>query len=274
MSPRPFLALLLAIPCLACDGQIVQGLSVGQVEEGLTGCHGHASASIPASGYYYLTTFGNGSSDDGVMSCGSYTQHGSWYYAASRQRYGCGARIQIEANGKCVVAQTDDYGPDECVEKAVGAPIIDASPLVAHHLFGTYGAGWSDRRRIYVAEVANTTPLGPCDGSPPAPTPTPSGSSCHSATLAMDVPAGTCVQSVSDGVWHKCADGSWVDGHSGCSASYGWCESAALGRSVAPRACIQSPTDHVWYQCGLSGWEGPVSNGAGPIGDCSVEYPL
>ena len=43
------------------------------------------------------------------MSCGEKTLHGSWYYAASRQRYGCGAHIQIEANGKCVVAEPDDY---------------------------------------------------------------------------------------------------------------------------------------------------------------------
>ena len=65
------------------------------------------------------------------MSCGEKTLHGSWYYAASRQRYGCGAHIQIEANGKCVVAETDDYGPDVCVENAAGRPIIDASPLVS-----------------------------------------------------------------------------------------------------------------------------------------------
>ena len=90
----------------------------------------------------------------------------------------------------------------------------------------------------------------------------------------MDVAAGTCVQSVSDGVWHKCTNGSWVAGHSGCSASYGWCESATLGRSVAPRTCVQAQSDHVWYQCGASGWEGPVSNGAGPVGVCSAEYPL
>ena len=82
MRPASYFALLLAFPCLACDGQIVQGLSINEVQEGLTGCHGHASSSIPASGSYYLTTFGNGSSDDGVMSCGTYTQHGSWYYAA------------------------------------------------------------------------------------------------------------------------------------------------------------------------------------------------
>ena len=275
MNPALRLALVLATSCLACDGQIVQGLSINQVEEGLTGCRGHASSSIPASGTYYLTTFGNAASDDGIMSCGSYTQHGSWYYAASRQRYGCGSHIRIEANGKCVVVKTDDYGPDECVERAVGGPIIDASPLVSRHLFGRSGAGWSDRLRVQVTEVAGTTPLGPCDGSTPAPAPepTPPGETCHSATLAKDVAAGTCVQSQSDAVWYQCSGGAWVTGHSGCSASYGWCQSATLGRSVAPRACVQSQSDSVWYQCGASGWEGPVSDGAGPVGDCSAEYP-
>ena len=96
------------------------------------------------------------------MSCGEKTLHGSWYYAASRQRYGCGAHIQIEANGKCVVAETDDYGPDVCVENAAGRPIIDASPLVSEHLFGTQSAGWSDRYPIAVTLVAKSTPLGPC----------------------------------------------------------------------------------------------------------------
>lgn len=37
---------------------------------------------------------------------------------------GCGSRVEIRANGKCVVAQTDDYGPDVCVENAAGKPIM------------------------------------------------------------------------------------------------------------------------------------------------------
>ena len=108
-----------------------------------------------------LTSFGFGA-DAGKMSCGSDTKHGTWYYAASRQRYGCGAHIQIEGNGNCVVAQTDDYGPDACVERAAGAPIIDASPLVSEHLFGTRSAGWSDHFKIKVTPVPASTPLGPC----------------------------------------------------------------------------------------------------------------
>ncbi|HWE31153.1 MAG TPA: hypothetical protein VHB97_24265, partial [Polyangia bacterium] len=148
-----------------CGGEIDNGVSVSQTQEGLTGCHGTASSSVPASGDYYLTSFGFSPSDDGTMSCGEKTLDGSWYYAASRQRYGCGAHIQIEANGKCVVAETDDYGPDVCVENAAGRPIIDASPLVSEHLFGTQSAGWSDRYPILVTLVAKSTPLGPCSST-------------------------------------------------------------------------------------------------------------
>jgi len=130
----------------------------------LKNCHGKASASIPSSGDYELTSFG-GPGESGIMSCGDYTKNGTWYYAASRQRYGCGAHIQIEANGKCVVAQTDDYGPDVCVEAAAGKPIIDASPLVSKYLFDTDSAGWSDHLDITVTQVDKSTPLGPCAAS-------------------------------------------------------------------------------------------------------------
>lgn len=152
-------AIALTLSNCGADDEI--GMSISQVQEELTGCHGVASSSIPGSGDYYLTTFGAGS-DSGVMSCGENTNHGSWYYAASRQRYGCGAHIKITANGKCVVAETDDYGPDVCVENAAKGPIIDASPLVAKHLFGVSSAGWSEHRKIHVTVVSKSTPLGPC----------------------------------------------------------------------------------------------------------------
>jgi hypothetical protein len=251
-------------------------MSTSRTEEGLSGCHGTAASTVPASGDYYLTSFGFSPSDDGLMSCGEKTLHGSWYYAASRQRYGCGAHIQIEANGRCVVAETDDYGPDVCVENAAGRPIIDASPLVSEHLFGTQSAGWSDRYAIHVTEVARSTPLGPCNGStpmppPPGPAPAPK---CHSATLDEDVGAGTCVQSASDAAWYHCSDGDWLSGRSGCAASYAWCHSATLGRDVPPRTCVQSRSDEVWYQCTASGWATPVADGAGPLGICAAEYSL
>ena len=258
------------------EGQISEsGISSDQIQEGLSGCNGTAASSIPSSGNYYLTTFGAGS-DSGTMSCGQNTNHGNWYYAASRQRYGCGAHIQIEANGHCVVAATDDYGPDVCVERAAGGPIIDASPLVAEHLFGSSSAGWSDHFRIHVTQVSTSTPLGPCSGSappPPSPPPPPSGN-CHSGTLDKDVPAGTCIQSASDGAWYHCSGGVWQAGQTGCTRSYAWCHSSTLGRNVPARTCVQSRADSVWYQCNYDGWDTPVANGAGPVGTCSTMYSL
>jgi hypothetical protein len=147
-----------------------EGVALSSHED-LSGCHGKASSTIPASHEYTLTSFGNSPSDDGEMSCGEYTKDGSWYYAASRQRYGCGSHVQVTANGKCVVVETDDYGPDVCVEAAAGMAILDASPLVAEALFGTDSAGWSDGLHVMVTEVAASTPLGPCKAAPPPPPP-------------------------------------------------------------------------------------------------------
>ncbi|HJZ84284.1 MAG TPA: hypothetical protein VKN99_03895 [Polyangia bacterium] len=273
-------AVALALAMAGCGlGEIDEGQSITELPEGLTGCRGHASSSIPSSGSYFLTSFGNGS-DSGIMSCGTNTNHGSWYYAASRQRYGCGSHIQIEANGKCVVAKTDDYGPDVCVENAAGGPIIDASPLVSEHLFGVSSAGWSDRLRVHVTEVPTSTPLGPCSGggsppppSPPPPPPQPSGS-CHSSTLSAYVPAATCVQSASDQSWYTCQGGAWVAGQHSCAISYAWCYSSTLSAYEPPRTCVQSARDSVWYQCTADGWSSPVAGGAGPLGTCSSSHPL
>jgi hypothetical protein len=267
---RTLLLLLLA----GCSGEIDTGMSTSRTEEGLSGCHGSAASSVPSDGNYYLTSFGFSPSDDGLMSCGDKTLHGSWYYAASRQRYGCGSHLRITANGKCVVAQTDDYGPDVCVEKAAGRPIIDASPLVSQHLFGTRSAGWSDRYAVHAVEVPASTPLGPCDGTA-TPPPSPSGdpAKCHSSTLDKDVASGTCVQSATDAAWYQCSDGTWLRGSSGCTASYAWCRSDTLGKDVAPRSCVQSRFDQKWYQCTASGWE-IETNGAGPLGTCAAEYSL
>ncbi len=97
---------------------------------------------------------------------------------------------------------------------------------------------------------------------------------CNSATLAKQVPAGTCVQSASDEQWYHCANGSWVAGETGCTSTYAWCQSATLGKAVPPRTCVQSRSNSVWYQCDAAGWNTPVANGAGPLGGCSAEYAL
>src|SRR5262249_42895423 len=115
------------------------GASTSQDVRGVPACdadrahEGQASSVIPDDSTYVITTFGTGAAGDssGRMSCGEDTKNGSWYYAASRQRYGCGSRIRIEGNGNCVVAETDDYGPQKCLEEDAQMPILDVSPLVA-----------------------------------------------------------------------------------------------------------------------------------------------
>jgi hypothetical protein len=97
------------------------------------------------------------------MACGTDTKHGSWYYSASKQRFGCGAHLRVEAQGRCVVVESDDYGPDSCVEAAAGEAVLDASPLVAEHLFGVSSAGWSDHLEVTVTPIADDAPLGICD---------------------------------------------------------------------------------------------------------------
>src|SRR5688500_17322567 len=72
------------------------GASVSQ-DYRLSGCRGQASSAIPANGRYVITTFG-GPGDHQSMSCGGYANGTTWY-AASRQRYGCGSKLKIEANG-------------------------------------------------------------------------------------------------------------------------------------------------------------------------------
>lgn len=213
------LAFALAIPVLAnCmvgsdeAANSTSGSSVA-IQRGLQGCHGNASTSVPSNGRYVLTTFG-GAGDHQAMSCGGYA-NGTGWYAASRQRYGCGAKLRVEANGKCVVVQAQDYGPDSCVERAAGLPILDASPKVSKELFGENGAGYSDRLIVMVTEVGSATPVGICATTPPTPddddqpAPLPSGT-CDSATLGREVPAGTCVQARSDGDWYQCNGDVWV----------------------------------------------------------------
>lgn len=262
------------------DGDSTAGASI-TITPDLSGCHGHASTEIPDDGDYVMTTFGGGA-DTQKMSCGG-TADGTGWYAASRQRYGCGAKLQIEANGKCVVVSALDYGPDVCVENAAGSPIIDLSPRAAKVLWNTSGAGWSDHLHVTVTEVDASTPVGLCTDAPPPPPPSGGGDSgngsttCSSATLDRDVDNGTCVQSATDGEWYECQDGAWVSkaGTSGCTESFAYCDSATLGKSVPPRTCVQSGSTGKWFQCNGQSWVSPVdvAGESGPIGDCAKMYP-
>jgi len=260
----------------AVDG--TAGVSVTTIDRSLSGCHGKASTTIPADGRYVITTFG-GPGDHQSMSCGGFADGTTWY-AASRQRYGCGAKLMIQANGKCVVASALDYGPDVCVERAAGMPIMDVSPLVSKELFGVSGAGWSDHIVVTVEQVDKSTPLGICaggggGGEPPPP---PTGVTCNSATLDRDVDEGTCVQAASDAQWYQCQAGQWIGRSSstGCAVAFGFCNSATLGIDVPPRTCVQAASNSTWYQCNGQVWTKPVDTATqtGPIGACSSFNPL
>jgi hypothetical protein len=242
----------------------------------LSGCHGKASSSIPADGRYVMTTFGGGA-DTQTMSCGG-TADGIGWYAASRQRYGCGAKLQVEANGNCVVVAAQDYGPDVCVEAAARMPVLDMSPRAAKALYGVSGAGWSDHLVVTAMEVDASTPLGPCTAGGGGGSGSGSGSgatpaSCSSSTLDRDVDDGTCVQSASDASWYQCSNGNWnaISSTGACTSSYAWCSSATLGTTVPPRTCVQARSNSTWYQCNGQGWVTPVDTSAesGPIGACA-----
>jgi len=242
---KPALTLwILGALAAGCTPQVVDGGATGapgevvsSTDESLTGCRNDASTSIPNDGIYVLTTFGGPGdpSDSGRMSCGESTRNCSWYYAASRQRYGCGTRIRIMTATKCVVAETDDYGPAGCVERAANAPVLDASPLVARALFGVSSAGWREHRTVVVEPTDDDTPLGPCDVTTPmlpmTPNPPPNQpaplTQCDSATLGCNIALTECVQSASDGRWYQCTSLGWVKTYSDgtgllceCTASY------------------------------------------------------
>ena len=283
-----FLAISSSVFVIACAAEFppepdnaTSGASISSPTPYLSGCHGQASSTIPADGRYVMTTFGGGA-DDQQMSCGGYADGVGWY-AASRQRYGCGAKLQVEANGNCVVVEAEDYGPDVCVEAAAGMPVLDMSPSAAKALYGVSGAGWSDHLVVTATEVDGSTPLGACasgggGGGSGSGSGSSGGASCSSATLDRDVDDGTCVQSASDQSWYRCDDGSWdaISTSAGCASAFAWCSSATLGEAVPPRTCVQSASNSVWYQCNGQSWVTPVdtSSETGPIGDCASWNPL
>jgi hypothetical protein len=235
---------LFAAACAACSSATSSptpvGASIASTDTNLSGCKGKASSDIPADGVYVITTFG-GPSESQQMSCGSHTQSGSWYYAASRQRYGCGSHIRIEANGKCVIAKTDDYGPDVCVEKAAQRPIMDVSPLVAQHLFGVSGMGWSDGQLVTVSVASSSDALGPCDASSGTP-PDPSGSggsggdpgaggsggtggaSCYCDELCVQ--NGDCCSNCTSGSGGASGSGSGGSGSGGSGGASCYCDAS------------------------------------------------
>jgi len=168
---------------LGCGGEEAwdQG-ELGSLEQAYK--HGPPAGAPPYD--YFLTSYG-GSGDpaaNGTPACGGKKVDGTWYYATGAYSYGCNTRLQLRANGKCVVVAVVDNGPAGWVETKAQAKcggtgyIIDASPLVSKYLYGTSSAGWSDCLAIQVTPVAPETAPGPqpCEAggqSGPAPEPPP-----------------------------------------------------------------------------------------------------
>lgn len=128
-------------------------------------CSSLSYSDIPSNGLYYVTTFGGGT-DTQSMSCGG-TADGTWAYIANSARFGCGARVKIEANGKACIAKVADCGPNRCVEQAAcycgcggHKPIIDASPYITKYLLGLSGVGWSDKKTVKATKISSTAHIG------------------------------------------------------------------------------------------------------------------
>lgn len=149
------------------------------------GASGATSKQIPANHVYASSWFGcyrktdgtiyKDPSDNCLFACGnkglcSASLSGPQceatleWFAADADRYGCGGRIRVTncVNGRSVILVTLDRGPNcKTVEQPYGAPALDMSHSAITYLFegGTYGI--SDKKRVLVEAVADTTPLGP-----------------------------------------------------------------------------------------------------------------
>ena len=159
-------ASVLAI-CLASCGFAPEP-SIGSVEQ----AYQHGTPPGPAPWPYLLTSYGGADDDSAhgeVVACGERVADGRWYYATGAHTFGCGARLRLAVEDRCVVVEVADNGPagwveERAAERCGGAGyIIDASPLVSEHLFGTKSAGWSDCFAISVTQVSRDTPTGPCE---------------------------------------------------------------------------------------------------------------
>jgi hypothetical protein len=138
----------------------------------------HPPPSTPAPWTYGLTSYGGPSDSSAYLhsvACGGKKPDGKWWYSTGAWSFGCFSRLELCANGKCVVVKVVDNGPAGWVESKAKSKcggtgyIIDASPLVSKYLHGKSSAGWSDCLKIKVRPVAGNTPTGPSSGTSPSP---------------------------------------------------------------------------------------------------------
>jgi lysozyme len=118
-----------------------------------------------------------------------------------------------------------------------------------------------------LAGGTSSTPSEPVDsGTPPPPA---TSTSCYSTTLALTVPANTCVETNASDTWVQCDNGAWVDrwdDPTACGATYPYdngghssgggtgCYSSTEGVTEPDNACVQSKSNNAWYQCDNGTW--------------------
>ena len=79
-------------------------------------CDVNMCCNIPSNHQYFLTDFCDG---PGTMACGESCGY-TTYYTADRQRFGCGAHLNICGYGKCAKAEVADAGPANWVSGGEG----------------------------------------------------------------------------------------------------------------------------------------------------------
>ncbi len=150
-------------------------------------CEGTTGTTQLASGEYVATSFGCGVLENGtnvsdpgdncIPACFNYLkQQGicsagssgpscerqiNWY-AADRDRFGCGTRLKVTepTSGKSAVVMVIDAGPACWVEQQVSTGVLDLSYRATEHLFGG-AVGYSEKETVEVEVVSSDTALGP-----------------------------------------------------------------------------------------------------------------
>jgi MYXO-CTERM domain-containing protein len=179
MRTTSVMALGLAVLCgAACVVEEPGGSAASPDEEDLGG-HGVPKWHEPGphSGPHILTCYGgcaaphyDPSACGGGTACCSACIDGTWWYSTEQRNFGCGAKLELSRDGRCVVVEVADNGPATWVEENAAATcggtgwIIDASPLVADYFGG--GCGWSECFWVDVRQVSDDLPQGPCASCP------------------------------------------------------------------------------------------------------------